>query len=442
MVDKKTNIKYNIKMKQGITTKIIAGLIALLLAVSGFLGGISYVYTTQTQLGTTIPIVVALFETSLASKITSTATSMTLITGTDKEGNSLSGTYGFVIDEGTASEEFVTASCTATACSSLARGISVVTGNTEITALKKSHRRGASVKISNHPQLAVISRILNGDETIPNIISYASQPTFTGNEEIPTKKYVDDTVSAGAPDASTTTKGLVEIATTAELIAGTASGGTSALLVAPNSFFNDGSSATNLVPVTGTDGKLSQGFLDLTEGYTWTGAHVFNTNDIDINVNVDISGTLAVGSTTTFTGAPSYASDPGSANVLTRKSYVDGLVWSYDSVVEDTNGDTFDLAIPAGTNFAIIQVYDDHSGDATTGKNYLSGQLFVSKAGLTTDARTVIARRGASGGGSVVEYVHLEATWGASLTGRIFTQENTGAETAYTDVSSIKAYFY
>lgn len=44
-----------------------------------------------------------------------------------------------------------------------------------------------------------------------------------------------------------------------------------------------------------------------------------------LDTNIAVSGTLSVGSTTSFTGAPSYAADPASANVLSRKSYVDSL---------------------------------------------------------------------------------------------------------------------
>lgn len=45
------------------------------------------------------------------------------------------------------------------------------------------------------------------------------------------KEYVDDTAFAGAPDATTSVKGIVEMATDAEVIAGTGTGGTGAKLV-------------------------------------------------------------------------------------------------------------------------------------------------------------------------------------------------------------------
>lgn len=177
-----------------------------------------------------IPKVSALFETSLASRISSSATSMTLVTGTDDAGNSLSGVYGFIIDEGTTAEEFVIGTASGTAITGMLRGISVTDATTEVASLKFEHRRGASVKITSFPLLGIVYRILQGTEGFPNKLFYVSHPTFTTDTEIVDKKYVDDITVAGAPDAGDTTKGVVEQATTAEIDAGTGAGSTSARL--------------------------------------------------------------------------------------------------------------------------------------------------------------------------------------------------------------------
>jgi len=164
----------------------------------------------QDVLGASVPTPVALFETSLANSISSSATSMTLVSATDKEGNVFAGeTYGFIIDEGTANEEFVLATCTSTSCTSMTRGVSVRTGNTSVASLQKSHRRGASVKITDAPLLLVASRMLNGTETITNKLSYTSNPTFiAGSNELASVKYIDDIAIAGSPDSTTSTKGI------------------------------------------------------------------------------------------------------------------------------------------------------------------------------------------------------------------------------------------
>ena len=248
--------------------------------------------------GTELPTSVALFETSLASSITSSATSMTLVSATTKDGSALaSSTYAFILDEGTASEEMVIADCTGTACVRMIRGVSALTGTTTVSTLQKAHRRGASVKITDGPQLVIISRILNGQGTVPSQFYYddrvligVGSPTTT----IASKYYVDSTVLAGCADANETTKGCVELATTAEAAAGTSAGGTAARLVVPNSMFNATPSSNVLVPVTSALGKLAQGFFDLTALWSFTGglsstgtttisASNINTNPLKLN---------------------------------------------------------------------------------------------------------------------------------------------------------------
>lgn len=125
-----------------------------------------------------IPTTIAFFETTLASAISSTATSFTLTSATDKDGTTLaSSTYAFVIDEGSSNEEIVIADCTATACTNALRGVSALTGTSSVSALKNSHRRGASVKITDAPILMILSRILNGIQDVPNTITYDGSET-------------------------------------------------------------------------------------------------------------------------------------------------------------------------------------------------------------------------------------------------------------------------
>lgn len=344
-----------------ILTKISVGIVTAIIATAGFLGFVpvgekiklqndfinmtaSYQKEVEEQgarlellenslnsFGATIPVVTAIFETSLASKISSTATSLILTTATDSAGNGLSGYVCLTLDESTTSQEFVCGTASGTSVTSMIRGIDVVDGDLEVTALKKEHRRGASVKITNYPQLAILSRILNGDETLPNAIKYASEPTWTygtyqlvNYEEM--KDYADALSIAGAPDGNLITKGIYEMATTAETLLGTATGSTGAYLIVPNSLFDDISSAKNIVPVTGSDGKLDQSFIDLTENYTWTGTHYISQLLATTSASLAqtyISGNLNVIGTTTFSGAPSYASDPVYDSNLARKAYVD-----------------------------------------------------------------------------------------------------------------------
>ena len=196
-------------------------------------------YVPQQGFGqaTTIPSVVALYEDSLQDKITSTATTATLVRGTDKQTVALSGTYGFIIDEGTSSEEFVICTAASTALSGCTRGLSVTNPNTSVTALKFAHRRGASVKITNYPQIGVFTRLLNGTDGFPSVLHYQTEPLFTyASHQFVTwdkaKDYADSLANTGAADATTTVQGLVEMTTFDELASGTYYGGTGAALVA------------------------------------------------------------------------------------------------------------------------------------------------------------------------------------------------------------------
>ncbi len=216
---------------QNILQYIGKALVTVAIAIGGLFGGHAVAPTINQNVGATIPVTVAVFTTSLQSSISSSATAMTLVSGTNKAGNSLSGYVCFNIDEGTATEEFVCGTASGTSVTSMLRGIDPVDGDLEVTALKKAHRRGASVKVTDFPALAIVSRILNGDETLPNTLSYTSHPTFSSNTQLIDKKYADDLSFAGAPDSSTTVKGLVEQATQAEVDSKASSGGTTAPLV-------------------------------------------------------------------------------------------------------------------------------------------------------------------------------------------------------------------
>lgn len=266
-----------------------------------------------------IPTVVALFETTLASSITKTATSMTLTSATDKDGNALaSSTYAFIIDEGTASEEFVIADCTSTACTNMTRGVSVLTGTTTVSALRKSHRRGSSVKITDGPQLLILSRILNGQGTLPNILSYSGNPTFTASSsQLATVSYVDNTAFSGSPNATESTKGIIELATQLEMASTSPTGTSGASLVLQSKYATSSPDTRGLyIPVAENDGYLKQAWLDLTENWTISGlfsatatstmatttiSELTISNDATVSGDLSITGSTSIGTLNTTT---------------------------------------------------------------------------------------------------------------------------------------------
>lgn len=245
--------------------KLFSLLFVLCFGAIGFLGYKIH----DTQFGVVIPKIIAFYEDSLQGKVTSSATSMTLVRGTDKRGNSISGRIGFVIEEGTSTEEVVICNVTGTALTNCARGIDPITGETEVVALQFAHPRGSSIKITNFPSQAILSRIASGSESFQNILYYVGNRDFStaSSSTIVDKNYVDNVSILGGSNATTALQGFVELATQAELVAGTQLGGTGATLVIPGNFFTGSKSAQKAV-VTGVNGWITQGVLNSIQAST------------------------------------------------------------------------------------------------------------------------------------------------------------------------------
>lgn len=243
----------------------------------------------------------------------------------------------------------------------VSRGLSDFYPYAASSTLRMSHSGGSRVIFSNSPAFYGQFSVKQNDESItgtwtfddgamPKLDAYTAP---TEDEELATKKYADDLTNAGAADSSTTTAGIVEIADSDELIDfSTTTGATDRQLVVRSYRFatsTDKLGATTTVMMTDSDGKVSQDFIDLTEGYTWTGDHTFvnaTATDLDITdltvsgdtqmVNATTTGDLEISgqlyidaegsqiATTTFTGIPTLpAIDPDSNNEAVRKKYVD-----------------------------------------------------------------------------------------------------------------------
>ena len=184
----------------------------------------------------TLPKVLANFETGLSTKISDSASSLTIDTSVDNDGNALSGLYQITIDEGISSEEHMLVTFTGASGTITRRGLSRVDFWTEQTANKFAHDRGASVKITNF-SIGSVFRLLNGTDTFNSVnlsgiasISGLSLPTSGETTKAASVQYVNNIAISGAPDATTTVKGISEEATQAEIDADTAVGGTGARL--------------------------------------------------------------------------------------------------------------------------------------------------------------------------------------------------------------------
>lgn len=202
-------------MFETILGKIITVLTIPVLFVAGlFAPIIEQVPQVETPLaptlGVALPSGVAVFETSLATGISNSATTMTLTSASIRGGGTLSGFQCFSIDEGSAQAEFVCGTSTGVAITGLTRGISPEDGITELPALKFSHRRGASVKITDFPLIQRLKSQNAGSGTFENPISYASGIGPVANSDLADKEYVLSVVTGGT------------VSFDAEIVAGTA----------------------------------------------------------------------------------------------------------------------------------------------------------------------------------------------------------------------------
>jgi hypothetical protein len=118
------------------------------------------------------------------------------------------------------------------------RNLRAISPYDQVSITGFQHAGGTSFVVSNTPAFYNEMSSRDNDETITGIYTFTNpnvprmdvQPTYgAGTEEyLATKEYVDNVAIAGAPDASTTQKGIVQEATQAQVDARTATGSTGA----------------------------------------------------------------------------------------------------------------------------------------------------------------------------------------------------------------------
>lgn len=161
------------------------------------------------------------------------------------------------------------------------------------------------------------------------------------------------------------------------------------------------------IEFTGSGGIQTSAFTgDVTKSAGGTALTIANgaVTSAKLGTNIDIAGTLDVtgvatfDSTATFSGAPSYAADPGSANVLARKSYVDSVtrigatniirMSSATAISNQTGGITFTIAssrfrCPAGQTWegtrmdGTVEAYRTVTSSADDGPAMATGAVYV-----------------------------------------------------------------
>lgn len=177
--------------------KLILGAIGAGIVVAGYFG--FYLPSRDINVGVDLPEAPALFETSLAAPISSTATTIPLSSIIVRGGEQLANYNCFTIDEGSSQAEFVcgTISTSTTSLINAARGVSAKDGFTENAALQFAHRRGASVKITDFPIIQILRNQNNGEATFENALRYAGSVVPSSADELADVGYVLSVVNGG-----------------------------------------------------------------------------------------------------------------------------------------------------------------------------------------------------------------------------------------------------
>lgn len=192
---------------------------------------------------------------------------------------------------------------------------------TQIPGLKFNHSTGSKVLLyTNAPAFYNDFGNKHDDETIDGVWTFTQGIIFSGgldaggnritnvadpiaNTDAANKQYVDNVAVSGAPNANETTKGIVQLATNAQMGTATSVGSTGARLIPPNDQLvkvSSGVADQNKIAVLDATGTFANGFIDKVR--TWTTVQSFTADNAQITTA------------------------PDTGNDATNKTYVDGAI--------------------------------------------------------------------------------------------------------------------
>ncbi len=162
-------------------------------------------------MSTLLATIIADFQTQLATAIAVSGTTATLQSATDDDGIALpTGRYFLTIDGNNSSKEHFSCTLTGTALTALK---SVSRQGVETSGAVRAHRIGATVTITDFAHILQINNLLNGTTNLnaSTPLSYDGTASITTSNQLATKAYADGLAIAGAPDSSTTVKGIGKV---------------------------------------------------------------------------------------------------------------------------------------------------------------------------------------------------------------------------------------
>lgn len=235
------------------------------------------------------------------------------------------------INPGASNEEFVyVTSRSGTTFNGLVRGLSYQGDPTAAGSRALAHSAGEPVVATTYGGWFGSQYAATDDaETIAAIWTFGStvgprydvEPTWVAGMEqwFASKAYADALAIAGAPNASTTQKGIVEEPTAGEIAAATDTGATGAKLFLPvgqSKTTSAGAADASKVPITTSRGILDETFLDLGYGYTAANAISAQAMVYASAANTIKQATIGAPSTVVAATDPAITGAPGSFRVF------------------------------------------------------------------------------------------------------------------------------
>tara|TARA_Y100000310_G_scaffold91907_1_gene89430 strand:+ start:620 stop:2281 length:1662 start_codon:yes stop_codon:yes gene_type:complete len=348
--------------------------------------------------GATLPIAGSTY-TLAGSGITSSGASITLQSftipqnGYKIQDSDLSDTFYITLEPGSTKRQEIV-SCTTVVqnandtatLSGCTRGLSPITPFTSSSTLQFAHAGGSQVIFSDPPQLfneyvsLANTQTLTGQKFFDIFPEFSDGTSPTTTNQFATKGYVDNLVNQGAATSSLTVAGISELATRVENASSTVWGATE-----PHVQQSQHSSSTPSDARTGlwdiwseNDGYLAQGWIDLSETFTWTGLTTFTATSTfsatTTHTRIETSGGLAY-KPVQFTATAGEAFTGDTTPQATYLSATSGKAFILDADQNTTStlefiGFTITTTADAGT--VTIQkdgIVDGFSG-LTTGDTY------------------------------------------------------------------------
>lgn len=158
-----------------------------------------------------IPKTPPIWQTQLAFELDPADLTATVATELLIGGGSLSGLVCVSVDIGQPNPEYILGTLVGNVLTITLRNVDPLDPTVSLGAFTSIHRQGAVVKITDFATIQIMRNILNGNKPLQNTISYDVAKTPLNPQDIVDKGYVDAISVAGAPDASTTAKGVSRI---------------------------------------------------------------------------------------------------------------------------------------------------------------------------------------------------------------------------------------